>query len=89
MWTFTKALAKEVGPDGITCNCIAPGFIAGTSFHTTFTAPEVHEKVKDMVPLKRLGQPDDIANVVLFLASDLAGYITGQTIEVNGGLYML
>jgi len=89
IWTFTKSLAKEVGPEGITCNCVSPGFIARTAFHDTFTSPEVHEKVTDMVPLRRLGTVDDIAKVVLFLASPLSDYITGQTIEVNGGLYML
>ena len=89
IWTFTKSLAKEAGPDGITCNCVSPGFIARTAFHDAFTAPEVHEKVAGMVPLKRLGTVDDVAQVVLFLASPLADYITGQTIEVNGGLYML
>lgn len=87
--TFTKSLAKEVGPNGITCNCVTPGFIASTAFHNTFTSPEVHEKVTGMIPLGRLGAVDDIAKVVLFLASLLSDYITGQTIEVNGGLYML
>ncbi|UCD39168.1 MAG: glucose 1-dehydrogenase [Fidelibacterota bacterium] len=89
IWTFTKSLAKEVGPDGITSNCVAPGFIASTAFHNVFTSPEVHEKVKEMVPLKRLGTVDDVAKVILFLASPLSDYINGQIIEVNGGLYML
>lgn len=89
IWTFTKSLAKEVGPEGITCNCVSPGFIAGTLFHDTFTVPEVHKKVRGMVPLKRLGNVDDVAKVVLFLASPLSDYVTGQTLEVNGGLYML
>ncbi|MFC1483430.1 SDR family NAD(P)-dependent oxidoreductase [Candidatus Neomarinimicrobiota bacterium] len=89
IWTFSKSLAKEVGPEGITCNCVSPGFIARTAFHNTFTSPEVHEKVTDMVPLRRLGTADDVAKVVLFLASLLSDYITGQIIEVNGGLYML
>lgn len=88
VWTFTKGIIKEVSRYGVTVNAISPGFIANTAFHNTFTAPEVHEKVTAMVPLGRLGESADIANVVLFLASDLAAYINGQSIEVNGGLYM-
>jgi 3-oxoacyl-[acyl-carrier protein] reductase len=88
IWTFTKSLAKELAPNGITVNCVAPGFIGNTVFHNTFTPKEVHEKVPSMVPLGRAGEPADIANVVLFLASPLSDYLTGQTIEVNGGLYM-
>ncbi len=88
IWTFTKSLAKEVGGSGVNVNAISPGFIASTAFHNTFTSPEVHEKVTGMVPLGRLGQAEDIAKVALFLASDLSNYITGQIVEVNGGLYM-
>ncbi len=88
IWTFTKSLAKELGPVGVTVNAVSPGFIAGTAFHNTFTSPEVHEKVKGMVPIGRLGEPADIAKVILFLASDLGDYVNGQSIEVNGGLYM-
>jgi len=88
VWTFTKSLAKELGPDGIHVNCIAPGFIANTVFHNTFTPKEVHKKVIEKIPLRRHGQPDDVAHAALFLASNLSDYITGQTLEVNGGLYM-
>ena len=88
IWTFTKSLAKELAPFGITVNCVSPGFIGQTAFHNTFTPKEVHEKVPTMVPLGRAGEPADIAKVVLFMASSLSDYITGQTIEVNGGLYM-
>ena len=87
-WTMTKSLAKEVGPEKIRVNCISPGFIGKTTFHDTFTAQEVHENVKKIVPLRRHGAPEDVANSVLFLASDMSAYITGQTIEVNGGLLM-
>ncbi|UCH09448.1 MAG: SDR family oxidoreductase [Fidelibacterota bacterium] len=87
IWTMTKALAKEVGPDGICVNCVAPGFIGQTVFHNTFTPKETHEKVIDMIPLRRHGAPLDVARAILFLASELSDYITGQTIEVNGGLY--
>lgn len=89
IWTFTKSLAKELGPEGIYVNCIAPGFIANTVFHNTFTPKETHEKVIGLIPLRRHGQSEDIARVALFLSSNLSDYITGQTIEVNGGLYML
>jgi 3-oxoacyl-[acyl-carrier protein] reductase len=88
IWTFTKSLAKELAPSGITVNCVSPGFIGSTVFHNTFTAKNVHEKMPSMIPLGRVGEPRDIARVVLFLASELADYLTGQSIEVNGGLYM-
>lgn len=88
IWTFTKSLAKELAPFGINVNCVSPGFIGGTKFHDTFTAKEVHEKMPTIVPLGRVGTPLDVAKVVLFLASDLADYMTGQSVEVNGGLYM-
>jgi len=87
VWTMTKSLTKELGPFNINVNCITPGFIGQTVFHNTFTPQETHEKVIGLIPLRRHGAPQDIANVVLFLASDLSNYITGQTLEVNGGLY--
>ena len=88
VWTFTKSLAKELASFGVTVNAVSPGFIGQTAFHNTFTAKEVHEKIPNMVPLGRAGVPDDVAKVVLFLASELADYVTGQSIQVNGGLYM-
>ena len=88
IWTMTKGVIKEVSSHGVTVNAISPGFIAGTAFHNTFTSPEVHEKVTGMVPLGRLGESIDIANVVLFLASVMGAYVNGQSIQVNGGLYM-
>ncbi|MBN2281092.1 MAG: glucose 1-dehydrogenase [Candidatus Marinimicrobia bacterium] len=88
VWTFTKGVIKEVSADGVTVNAVSPGFIAGTDFHNTFTAREVHEKVAANVPLKRLGRPEDVANVILFLATELGAYVNGQSIQVNGGLYM-
>lgn len=88
IWTFTKALAKEVAPFGVTVNCVSPGFIDSTTFHTTFTPKEVRESMPSKILLGRSGTAEDIANVVLFLASHLSDYLTGQSIEVNGGLYM-
>ncbi len=83
---FTRSLAQEVGSRGITVNAVAPGFI-----ETDMTAALEENQVELMasrIPLGTLGQADDIANAVAFLASDKAAYITGETLHVNGGLYM-
>ena len=88
IWTFTKSLAKELAPDGVTVNCVSPGFIGDTAFHNTFTPKQARENMPNVIPLGRAGRPEDIANVVLFLASGLSDYMTGQSLEVNGGLYM-
>jgi len=83
---MTRSLAREVGSRGITVNAVAPGFI-----ETDMTAElgeDAHAKLTAQVPLGRLGQADDIASAVLFLAGDGAGYITGQVMHVNGGMYM-
>jgi 3-oxoacyl-[acyl-carrier protein] reductase len=83
---FTKALAREVGPRGITVNCIAPGFI---DTDMTRSMPEAHrDALLGGIPLGRLGAPDDVAAATIFLASPQAGYITGETLHVNGGMYM-
>ena len=82
--TFTKALAKEVGPLGIRVNSIAPGLIA-TQFHDRFSTAEGRQAAVARTPLGREGQPEDIAGAALFLASPAASFITGETIEVNGG----
>ncbi len=83
---FTKSLAREVGSRGITVNCVAPGAI---DTDMTRALPEDHRKaLMGNIPLGRLGQPEDIAQAVLFLVSDGGVYITGETLHVNGGLYM-
>jgi 3-oxoacyl-[acyl-carrier protein] reductase len=86
MTGFTKSLATEVGSRGITVNCVAPGFI-----ETDMTA-ELPEDIKKQmlarIPLSRLGSVNEIAETVAFLASPAAAYITGETIHVNGGMYM-
>lgn len=83
---FSRALAKEVGSRGITVNAVAPGFI-GTDM--THELPEAQkELILSQIPLGRLGDPKEIASVVNFLASDAGGYISGETIHVNGGMYM-
>jgi 3-oxoacyl-[acyl-carrier protein] reductase len=83
---FTKSVAKELGTRGITVNAIAPGFI--TTDMTEVLADKVKEKLLENVPLKRLGSPEDVANLAAFLASDNASYITGQVINVDGGMVM-
>lgn len=83
---FTRALAQEIGSRGITVNAVAPGFIATDM---TDALPEAQAKsLLGKIPLARLGQPQEIASVVGFLASDRAAYITGETLHVNGGMYM-
>lgn len=81
---FTKTWSRELGPKGIRVNAVAPGFIE-TPILSTIPDKVIHD-MKDRVPLKRLGQPEDVANVYAFLASDEASYINGTVIEVAGGL---
>ncbi len=83
---FTKALAREVGSRGITVNTVAPGFI--DTDMTRALADEHKQALLGQIPLARLGQPEEIAAAVAFLASPEAGYITGETLHVNGGMYM-
>ncbi|ATX79285.1 3-oxoacyl-[acyl-carrier-protein] reductase [Mariprofundus aestuarium] len=83
---MTRSLAREVGSRGITVNAVAPGFIATDM--TADLGDDAHAKLTGQIPLGRLGQPEDIAAAVAFLASDAAGYITGQVLHVNGGMYM-
>ncbi len=83
---FTKSLAQEIGPRGITVNAVAPGFI---DTDMTRELPEAQRKqLLAAIPLGKLGDPDDIAAAVAFLASDDAAYVTGTTLHVNGGMYM-
>jgi len=86
MTGFTKSLASEVGSRGITVNCVAPGFI--DTDMTRALSEEQRDGLLKHIPLARLGQPEDIAATVAFLASPSAAYITGETIHVNGGMYM-
>ena len=83
---FSRSLAREVGSRAITVNVVAPGFI-DTDMTRALTESQRAELLQD-IPLQRLGQPDDIAAAVAFLASPQGGYITGQTLHVNGGMYM-
>ena len=83
---MSRSLARELGSRGITVNCIAPGFIETDM--TAALGEEQHKALLGQIPLGHLGRPQDIAHAVAFLASPLAGYITGQEIHVNGGMYM-
>ena len=86
MTGFTKSLAREVGSRGITVNCIAPGFI--DTDMTRALSEDQRNGLLQHIPLGRLGQAQDIAAAVAFLASPLAGYISGETLHINGGMYM-
>jgi 3-oxoacyl-[acyl-carrier protein] reductase len=83
---MTRALAREIGSRNITVNCVAPGFI--DTDMTKALSEEQQHALKVNIPLQRLGTPEDIAHAVAFLASAQAGYITGATLHVNGGLYL-
>lgn len=83
---FGRGLAKEVASDGVTVNALAPGFIGSTAFHETFTPAPAQAGIIASVPLKRAGSVGDVAGVAIFLASDLSSYVTGQVIDINGGL---
>jgi len=83
---LTKATAREVASRGITANAVAPGFIETDMTHAL--GPELQEQMRSQIPLGRFGRPEDVAELVAFLASDRAAYITGQVIHLNGGLWM-
>ncbi|MBY4896343.1 3-oxoacyl-ACP reductase FabG [Cupriavidus sp. AU9028] len=83
---MTRALAREIGSRNVTVNCVAPGFI--DTDMTKVLSEEQHASLKTQIPLGRLGQPEDIAHAVAFLAGPTAAYVTGTTLHVNGGMYM-
>ncbi len=83
---LTKTTAKELGSRGITVNAVAPGFIQ--TVMTDALPEELREQMKKQVPLARLGTPEDVAKVILFLSTDDSAYVTGQTISIDGGLFM-
>lgn len=86
--TLTKGLAKELGPKGIRVNCISPGMI-NTTFHNTFTKDEVRKNVAAATPLRREGEASEVGDLALYLASDGSSFITGASIEINGGTYFV
>ncbi|NHN28518.1 SDR family NAD(P)-dependent oxidoreductase [Paenibacillus agricola] len=88
MISYSKGFAKEVAKHGIRVNCLSPGFIGQTAFHATFTTDAARESTISSIPLGREGTPQDVADSVLFFVSDLSAYLTGETIEINGGMFM-
>jgi len=84
---FTKSLAQEIGSREVTVNCVAPGFI--DTDMTRALSDNQRQQLLQHIPLGRLGEPADVAHAVCYLASDLAGYVTGETIHVNGGMLMI
>jgi 3-oxoacyl-[acyl-carrier protein] reductase len=85
--TFTKGLAKELGPFGVRVNAVSPGVI-DTPYHEQFSSPEMMKTYAGQIPLGRVGTPPEVAKVICFLASDSASYLAGETIEINGGMFM-
>ena len=85
--TFTKGLAKELGPFGIRVNAVSPGVI-DTHYHEQFSTPEMMKGYVAGIPLGRVGTPEEVAAVICFLASSASGYLAGETIEINGGMFM-
>ena len=83
---FTKTIAREFAGRGVNVNAIAPGYIVTPM--TDILPEKAKEDLKRMIPMDRLGQPEDVAQAVLFLVSEASNYITGQVIKVNGGIYM-
>ena len=83
--TFTRSLAKEVGPLGIRVNGVAPGLI-GTRFHDVFNTPQGRAAAVERTPLRREGRPEDVAEAVLYLASDRASFLAGEILQINGGV---
>ncbi|HEX7532612.1 MAG TPA: 3-oxoacyl-[acyl-carrier-protein] reductase [Methyloceanibacter sp.] len=84
---MTKSLAREVSSRGITANCIAPGFISTPM--TNALTPKQTEAIAAAIPAQKFGKPEDVAAAVVFLASDEAGYVTGETMHINGGMVMM
>ncbi|MBL6927653.1 MAG: SDR family oxidoreductase [Rhodospirillales bacterium] len=85
--TFTRALSNELGDQGIRVNAVAPGLILGTRFHDTHTTKESADETIKGIPLERAGDVYDVARPIVFLASEYDGFITGETIDINGGVY--
>jgi len=85
--TFTRAMAKELGPQNIRVNCVCPGMIA-TTFHDEFTKDAVRTNVAAGTPLRREGEAEEVADLVAYLASDESSFLTGNSVDINGGLFL-
>jgi len=86
--SMTKSLAAELGPRGITVNCVAPGWVATDMTNETLNDPKQRRKIRELIPLGRVATPEEIAGPILFLASDLASHVNGEVLNVNGGSVM-
>lgn len=86
--TFTRSLSTELAPYGIRVNAVAPGLILGSRFHAVHTTEESKQQTIATIPLGRAGTPEDVARAVAFLVSEYNGFITGATLDINGGAYM-
>jgi 3-oxoacyl-[acyl-carrier protein] reductase len=85
--TFTKGLAKELAPFGVRVNAVSPGVI-DTPYHEQFSSPEMMKTYAGLIPLGRVGTPEEVGKVICFLVSEAASYLAGETIEINGGMFM-
>ncbi len=85
--TFTRALSAELGPQGTRVNAVSPGLILGTSFHNTHTTKASADETIKGIPIQQAGNADDVARAVEYLASEYDGFITGATLDINGGVY--
>lgn len=83
--SMTKSLAAELGPRGITVNCVAPGWVATDMTEEAMNDPKQRRRIRELIPLGRVATPDEIAGPILFLASDLASHVNGEVLNVNGG----
>ncbi|MBS4208861.1 glucose 1-dehydrogenase [Bacillus sp. FJAT-50079] len=88
IFTLSKGLAKELSAYNINVNTVSPGFIDETPFHTVFNTEEGRKNSVKQIPLNRGGKPEDVAGAVLYLVSDVSRFLTGETIEINGGMFM-
>jgi len=86
--SLTKAMAKELAPKGVRVNCVSPGLIGHTAFHGRFTAPEAFAAIEKTIPIGRGGTPEEVGRVIAFLSGPDAAYLVGETVEVNGGMFM-
>ncbi len=89
MLTLTRGLASELGPKGVRVNAVTPGLILGSAFHATHTPEAAQRRIIASIPLGRAGTTEDVARAVVYLASEFDGFITGATLDINGGVYVV
>ena len=89
MLTFTRGLATDLGPKGVRVNAVAPGLILGSAFHQQHTPEDMQKRIISTIPLGRAGTTEDVARAVVFFAGEYDGFITGATLDINGGVYLM